>query len=112
AEDAVDVHTRLREDPGMVHEVPLEAPGSLDGLEEEVDVALRPGSRIQHRVTYGVRQGGRAYPLLDRLQLTTEEDAVVDDKDIRRVVEQPGHSGRIAWPRLQDATLDQPLDVR
>jgi hypothetical protein len=72
AEDAVDVHARLREDPRVVHEVPLETPGSLDRLEEEVDLVLRPGSRIKRRVTYGVWPTSRAYPLLDRLQLTTE----------------------------------------
>ena len=73
---------------------------------------LRPGSRIQRRITYGVTQVGRADSLFDRLQLTTQEDAVVDDEDICRLVEQAGHSGRIAWTRLKDPTLDQSLDVR
>jgi hypothetical protein len=83
----------------------------LDDLEEEVEILLRSGSWIQRHITYGMRQTGRDL-LLDRLQLTTKEDAVVDDEDISRGVEKPIHSGGIAWTGLENPSLEQSLDVR
>src|SRR5215218_5359176 len=96
----------------MVHEVPLEATRSLEELEVEVDVMLRPRSGIQGGVACVVRQASGPKSLFDALHLTAEQNAVIDDEHVPRFVEELAHITRVARTGLEDATLDQAGDIR